>query len=353
MNKNSKVLNLKKTTLVVTSINKRNEAIKKFEKLCKKNNTDFIFVADKKTPNFKYGNDLKFLSLKDQESLPFKVCKKIPINSYSRKNIGYLYSILRGAKEIYETDDDNYPKKNFFSQNIENLKHYRIKENGFINIYKYFLNKKIDIWPRGLPLSKIKTAKKSFIELKIQSKKFSIIQRLCDENPDVDAIYRLINKKIDIKFDKNKSFYVNNKSYIPFNSQNTIWFKEAFPLMYLPTYCTMRATDIWRSYIATHIMNKLNMKILFTSSTVYQKRNAHNLYNDYKLEIPVYRDVEILINELKKLKIYKSKKYMLINLFNCYKKLVECKIFDKKELGLVKLWCNDISKIVPKLIKIK
>ena len=30
MNKNSKVLNLKKTTLVVTSINKPNQAIKKF-----------------------------------------------------------------------------------------------------------------------------------------------------------------------------------------------------------------------------------------------------------------------------------------------------------------------------------
>ena len=352
MNKNSKVLNLKKTTLVVTSINKRNEAIKKFEKLCKKNNTDFIFVADKKTPNFKYGNDLKFLSLNDQESLPFKVCKKIPINSYSRKNIGYLYSILRGAKEIYETDDDNYPKKNFFSQNIENLKHYRIKENGFINIYKYFLNKKIDIWPRGLPLSKIKTAKKSFIELKIQSKKFSIIQRLCDENPDVDAIYRLINKKIDIKFDKNKSFYVNNKSYIPFNSQNTIWFKEAFPLMYLPTYCTMRATDIWRSYIATHIMNKLNMKILFTSSTVYQKRNIHNLYNDFKLEIPVYIDVENLIKELNTIKIYNAKDYMLINLFNCYKKLVDKKFFDKRELKLIKLWCEDISEIDPNYIKV-
>ena len=318
MNKNSKVLNLKKTTLVVTSINKRNEAIKKFEKLCKKNNTDFIFVADKKTPKFKYGNDLKFLSL----------------------------------KEIYETDDDNYPKKNFFSQNIENLKHYRIKENGFINIYKYFLNKKIDIWPRGLPLSKIKTAKKSFIELKIQSKKFSIIQRLCDENPDVDAIYRLINKKIDIKFDKNKSFYVNNKSYIPFNSQNTIWFKEAFPLMYLPTYCTMRATDIWRSYIATHIMNKLNMKILFTSSTVYQKRNIHNLYNDFKLEIPVYIDVENLIKELNTIKIYNAKDYMLINLFNCYKKLVDKKFFDKRELKLIKLWCEDISEIDPNYIKV-
>jgi len=341
-----------KKMLVITSINKPNQAIKNFEKLCKKNNTDFIFVADKKTPKFKYGDDLKFLSLKDQESLSFKVCKKIPINSYSRKNIGYLYSILRGAKKIYETDDDNYPKKNFFSQNIENLKHYRIKENGFINIYKYFLNKKIDIWPRGLPLSKIKTAKKSFIELKKQSEKFSIIQRLCDENPDVDAIYRLINKKIDIKFDKNKSFYANNKSYIPFNSQNTIWFKEAFPLMYLPTYCTMRATDIWRSYIATHIMNKLNMKILFTSSTVYQKRNIHNLYNDFKLEIPVYIDVENLIKELNTIKIYNAKDYMLINLFNCYKKLVDKKFFDKRELKLIKLWCEDISEIAPNYIKV-
>ena len=100
-------------------------------------------------------------------------------------------------------------------------------------------------------------------------------------------------------------------------------------------------------------MNKLNMKILFTSPTVYQERNFHNLDNDFKLEIPVYRDVEIFINELNKVKIYSSKKYMLINLLNCYKKLVKNKIFDKKELILVKLWCKDISKFCPNLVKIK
>ena len=341
-----------RNTLVITSINKPNEAIKKFQKLCKKNETDLIFVADKKTPKFKYGSDLKFLSINYQKALPFKISKKIPINSYSRKNIGYLYSILNEAKKIYETDDDNYPKKNFFLQNIHSLKHHKIQESGFVNIYKYFLSQEVNIWPRGLPLSKIKNEKKLFIKQKNGLEKFSIIQRLCDENPDVDAIYRLINKEINIKFDKQKSFYVNNKSYVPFNSQNTIWNHEVFPLMYLPTYCTMRATDIWRSYIATHIMNKLNMKILFTSSTVYQKRNAHNLYNDFKLEIPVYRDVEILVSELNKVKIYNSKKYMLINLFNCYKKLVEKKIFEKKELKLVKLWCEDISKILPHYLEV-
>ena len=62
--------------------------------------------------------------------------------------------------------------------------------------------------------------------------------------------------------------------------------------------------------------------------------------------------MEILIDELNKVKIYGSKKYMLINLLNCYKKLVENKIFDKKELNLVKLWCKDISRFFPKLVKI-
>jgi len=340
-----------RSTLVVTSINKPNKAIKKFEILCKKNSIDFIFVADKKTPKFTFGNDLKFLSIKFQKNLPFKICKKIPINSYSRKNIGYLYAIQKGAKKIYETDDDNYPRKNFFSQNILKLNHYKIKESGFVNIYKYFLDNQIDIWPRGLPLSKINNSVKSSIRKKT-IKKFSIIQRLCNKNPDVDAIYRLLNKKINIKFANNKSFFVDNKSYVPFNSQNTTWSQEVFALMYLPTYCTMRSTDIWRSYIATHIMNKLNMKILFTSPTVYQERNVHNLHNDFKLEIPVYRDVEIFIDELNKVKIYSSKKYILINLLNCYKKLVKNKIFDKKELILVKLWCKDIYKFFPNLVKI-
>ena len=340
-----------KSTLVVTSINKPNKAIKKFRILCKKNNVDFIFVADKKTPKFKYEKDLKFLSINFQKNLPYKICKKIPMNSYSRKNIGYLYSIENGAQKIYETDDDNYPRKNFFSQNIFKLNHFKIKENGFINIYKYYLDNKIDIWPRGLPLSKINNNIKSY-EKKKTINKFSIIQRLCNKNPDVDAIYRLLNKKINIKFANNKSCFVNNKSYVPFNSQNTLWSKEVFALMYLPTYCTMRATDIWRSYIATYIMNKLNLKILFTSPTVYQERNVHNLYNDFKLEIPVYRDVEFLIEELNKVKIYNSQKHILINLVNCYKKLVENKIFDKKELNLVKLWCKDISKFFPSLVKI-
>ncbi len=340
-----KILKKKSKFLVITSINKPNNVINKYIKLCKEQDVEFVFVSDKKTPLFKNKN-LKLLDLSIQQKLPFKFSKTIPYNCYSRKNIGYLYSMHSGAEMIYETDDDNYPKFNFFNQKINKLKIFKINDKGYINIYNFFTQLKDNIWPRGYPLSKIiNQKKKNLIFKKSKRHNFPIVQRLCDGNPDVDAIYRLINKNIDIKFKKNLGYYANNKSYIPFNSQNTIWDKSVFPLMYLPTYCTMRATDIWRSYIANYILNKLNMKILFTSPTVFQKRNFHNLLNDFEDEVPVYRDTEKIIEILETLKLYKSKKKLLKNLLICYEKLIENNFFHKKEMKLIKMWCSDVNKI--------
>ena len=78
MSKNFKVHNSKKKALVITSVNKRNDAVKKFEKLCKKNKTDFIFVADKKTPEFKYNND-DYLKWTTHKKNVFKKSKDLKI----------------------------------------------------------------------------------------------------------------------------------------------------------------------------------------------------------------------------------------------------------------------------------
>ena len=56
-------------------------------------------------------------------------------------------------------------------------------------------------------------------------------KEFCEGNPDVDAIYRIINKNIDIKFRNNFKFSLG-KAFSPLNSQNTIWSKEVFPLLY-------------------------------------------------------------------------------------------------------------------------
>ena len=148
-----KLIKINPKCLVITSINKPNKVIKKFTRICASQNINFVFVSDKKTPIFKYKN-LKILDLKSQSKLPFFYSKHVPFNSYSRKNIGYLYSMYHGANQIFETDDDNYPMTNFFSQDLKKLNISYIKNTGFINIYKYFFRNNL-IWPRGLPLSKI------------------------------------------------------------------------------------------------------------------------------------------------------------------------------------------------------
>ena len=126
---------------------------------------------------------------------------------------------------------------------------------------------------RGLPLDKINKNNLEKI-IKLSKKKVLINHTLCNGNPDVDAIFRLMNKsKNNIKFIPNKKYFISKKSICPFNSQSTVWFKDAFPLMYLPTYCSIRSTDIWRGLIAEIILKNDNQNILFSSPIVFQNRN--------------------------------------------------------------------------------
>ena len=79
--------------------------------------------------------------LEIKKKLKFNFSKICPLNSYSRKNIGYLVSIQNGNETIIETDDDNYPKNNFLK--FLDLKHEvnEIREVGWINVYKKFTKK--------------------------------------------------------------------------------------------------------------------------------------------------------------------------------------------------------------------
>lgn len=333
-----------KTSLVITTINKPNKNIRSFEKNCKKKKWSFVVIGDKKTPkNFKlsYG---KYYSLNHQRKLDFSLAKKCSLNNYARKNIGYLISIKNQSDIIIESDDDNYPYKNFFNDKKIDHVAKTIKEKyKWINIYDLFYKKKINCWPRGIPLNKIHNNK--IILGKAKKSNFELQQGVCEGNPDVDAIFRLINKKINIKFKNNLNFNVN-KSFVTLNSQNTIWFKDIFPILYLPVTCSMRCTDIWRGLIAQRILQNDNKKILFFGTTMRQDRNDHNLMNDFRQEVPMY----LLNSEINKIlqgvKLPKGNKNYLYNLNKCYDRLIKSKIISKDEEYFLKAWTNDIEKII-------
>ena len=129
------------------------------------------------------------------------------------------------AKIIIETDDDNCPKKKFFDKKKLQHSASEIKNTSWINIYNLFSKNENFIWPRGLPLNQLNSNKINLEKAKL--KNFHLQQGLCEKNPDVDAIYRIFNKNININFKNNYKISLGN-SISTFNSQNTIWLSQYF-----------------------------------------------------------------------------------------------------------------------------
>ena len=84
----------------------------------------------------------------------------IPWNHFGRKNIGYLYAIIHGAKVIYDTDDDNVPLGGLDTDE-DDIVEIKTKAST-INIYSEYI-KGNNIWPRGFPLEHINSEVRSYL----------------------------------------------------------------------------------------------------------------------------------------------------------------------------------------------
>ena len=168
-------------------------------------------------------------------------------------------------------------------------------------------------------------------------------QYLADGDSDVDAIYRLTSNK-EVKFKPGLTIFLEDGQICPFNSQNTIWYADAFPLLYLPSFVSFRMTDIWRSFIAQICLYKLGEKISFSSPTLYQERNEHNLLSDFNEEIAGYLNNEKIIDVLCEIDLQEGKAALLNNIFKCYQMLQsKLNIITNQELDLLSLWFEAIG----------
>jgi hypothetical protein len=331
-----------KKFLIVTTISRPNNVLQSLAKGCLSEGWKFIIVGDTKSPPDFNLEGSQYYDIAEQKTTGFQYSELCPYKHYARKNIGYLLAIKFGAERIVETDDDNFPLVEFWSQKDMNVMSKVLDQDGWINVYKYFTDS--IIWPRGLPLDKIHSSITPIDNLPESLVCCPIQQGLANQNPDVDAIYRLV-LPLPIVFKENIKITLGNGSWCPFNSQNTVWFPPAYPLMYLPAYCSFRMTDIWRSFIAQRICWENGWNVLFHSPTVYQERNLHNLMQDFSDEVPGYINNEKIVNALMNINLKSGEKNIPDNMRICYEKLVDLGIFGKEEIHLLKSWLVDLSQI--------
>ncbi len=325
-----------KKSIIITTINEPSEAIKEFSKL---GEYELIVVGDKKTSKNWHFENVTYLSIESQKTIGKYLNKILPFNHYCRKMMGYLYAINNNTEIIIDTDDDNIPKKNWaFPDTNGNFLHI-IDNEGFINIYSLFT--KENIWPRGLPLRLIRKDFNLISKLSNDYSNIGVWQGLADEDPDVDAIYRLVDNKL-CYFNASEPVVLKEGTISPFNSQNTLFRKELFPLLYLPAFVTFRFTDILRSLIAQPIMWLYNYKLGFINATVVQKRNEHDYFDDFKSEIPMYLYSEQVVKTVSD--CVKAEESIENNLMNSYIALYNAKVVVKDELYTLEAWLNDIEK---------
>lgn len=324
-----------KKFIVITSIFNPTEAVLAFSKL---KNYQLIVVGDKKTPEDWHCQNVDYLSVKQQISFDSELAKVLPFNHYCRKMLGYLKAIKMGADFIVDTDDDNIPKANWSFPEFGSKFNCISEDKGFINIYQLYTKQKI--WARGLPLNLINSQFELEKELSAQNCKVGIWQGLADEDPDVDAIYRLTNDT-PCYFEEREPVVLSKGTISPFNTQNTMIRKELFPLMYLPTYVTFRFTDILRGLVAQPIMWLYGYQLGFINATVIQKRNPHDYMKDFISEIPMYqyceRVIELVSNSISITEGIET------NLYNAYESLLKENIVSDKEMITLDAWLKDIE----------
>ena len=300
-----------------------------------------LIMGDSKGP-FEYAlSKSRLVTIQEQREMSFKLASVLPEKHYARKNLGYLIAMKEGAEVIFETDDDNAPNE-----------HWRIREavsesslvevDGWYNVYNDFSNEQI--WPRGYPLDSLLKKPVEVSKVAPTQAYTPLQQGLADRSPDVDAVWRLILDK-PIDFDRNPSVRLAKGCWCPFNSQSTWWWKEAYPLMYLPSMCPFRMTDIWRGFVAQRCLWELGYELVFHASEVYQERNAHDFMVDFQDEIPGYLRNKEIRTALDSLNLKAGQGSAPENLRTCYERLVEMELIPADELTLVDAWIADLQQI--------
>lgn len=328
-------------TIVITSINAPTTAVDAYGQL---DGWDVVVVGDRKTPQDWRSSNVTFIPYAAPADSSSTFERLLPVDHYSRKMLGYLRAMENNATVIVDADDDNTPYPGWDWPDFSGPFRTTPKERGFVNVYRSFTDQ--HIWPRGFPLKRIQDpqAVLSPGDATVAEAHVGIWQGLADGDPDVDAIYRLTIGSA-CTFENLEPIVLSEGTLCPFNSQNTAFKKEFFPLLYLPASVPFRFTDILRGLVAQPLLWRSSHLLGFAKATVFQDRNPHDYLADFESEIPCYLYPDTVIELVTG--AIKGDSPLCDNLLRAYESLVQARIVPPEEMPLLKAWIDEVKKIRP------
>lgn len=294
--------------IVVTSIFQPSPATRKLGEMTRQG-WCYVVVADVNGPSeYDDVEGVVYLTVERQRALHFQILDHTPWRHFGRKNIGFLYAIAHGAKVIYDTDDDNRLKEHRIpilgydaasevrlsgSVNVT----WPVAEPGkppVFNAYPSFKPSCGHIWPRGFPLDFVqgKGAENWTLHHTMLDRPPAVQQFLADEDPDVDAVFRL-TRQLPCRFaglpqELPEVMAMPQQVFLPYNAQATVHLREAFWGLLLPVTVHGRVSDIWRAYLTQKLLWDIGQVVAFAPPHVVHDRVAHDYLKDFQSESDLY-----------------------------------------------------------------
>jgi len=312
--------------IVVTSINPPTPTIHKLAALP---GWRVVVIGDTKTPKDWAWPNVTYLDIDAQTALGFSTTQLTRTRAYTRKNLGYLYAVLHGARVIYETDDDNALQEADVVQArralregaaasppLPSLRRWLAASSGSgdaggarvleyaspalaINHHAHFGQP--STWPRGYPLEAI--GEPHVGAVRERTLRPLVQQGLANGDPDMDAVFRLTRKpsatRIDFTFTPARPIALPMGGFGPYNAQNTLFLYDALWALPLPQTVEFRVCDIWRAYFTQRLLWGVGGQLAFVAPYVYQLRNSHSYHDDYVSEAQIFDQVTEFLGFLK------------------------------------------------------
>lgn len=326
-----------KCALVVTTIQAPNPVMHSLADQCRASATPFLVIGDRKSPPGFRLEGATYFDLEQQHARFGTFSRALPVGHYARKNLGYLAALESGCDWLVETDDDNFPYADFLRPPLARVPARRVTANErWVNAYRHF-EPTLPVWPRGFPLEAL--AHEESPSSPGPEVEAALVQGLADDNPDVDAVYRL-TRPLPVRFAQAPPLALARGQWCPFNSQNTWCRRDLAHLLYLPSHCSFRMTDIWRSFVAQRCLWQRGLGVVFVAPTVRQERNEHNLLRDFADEVPGYLNNDRIASILDRCELRGEP---AADLVACYEVLVRENVIPAVELPLVRNWVAEVS----------
>jgi len=280
----------------------------------------YVVVADKNGPSeYDDVEGVIYLTVERQRALHFQIVDHVPWRHFGRKNIGYLYAIAHGARVIYDTDDDNRLKEaripilgagpggqlpeaapvNVSRPEVDPLRGARL-----FNPYPSFRPTCGHIWPRGFPLDHVRGhgAENWTLAAAQLPRPPAVQQFLADEDPDVDAVFRL-TRQLPCNFEGlpeqlPEVLATPPNLFLPYNAQATVHLYEAFWGLLLPVTVHGRVSDIWRAYLTQKLLWDIGQVVAFAPPHVVHDRVAHDYLKDFHSEQDLYLKATAMVSFL-------------------------------------------------------